>query len=123
MPASLSRFTHYCLRWIAWCRQLVGGHMSLKRQTVWSMAPLLTITVVSLFSLPLLYRYLGGEMFALTGYISTVSGLFGFADLGLGSAVGRYVGIALGKGDQAAAREYWGTGNLLALPLLALVGF
>jgi len=84
---------------------------------------LLVVTFVSLFSLPLFYRYLGVEMFALSGYISTVTGLFGFADLGLGSAVGRYVGIALGKGDPTAAREYWGTGNLLALPLLALVGF
>jgi O-antigen/teichoic acid export membrane protein len=40
-------------------------------------------------------------------------------DLGLGVAVGRYVGVALGKNDLQAVREYWGTGNAIAIPLLA----
>ena len=47
--------------------------------------------------MPLFYRYLGPEMYALWFYVLTFSGLFVFADLGLGSAVGRYMGVALDK--------------------------
>jgi O-antigen/teichoic acid export membrane protein len=93
--------------------------MSLKRQTLWNMAPLIVVTALNLFSVPLFYRYLGPEMYALWFYVITFNGMFGFADLGLGVAVGRYVGVAVGKGDKQAVREYWGTGNLVAVPLLA----
>ena len=96
--------------------------MSLKRQVLWSMTPLIVVSVLNIFSVPLFYRYLGTEMYALWFYVITFTGMFGFADLGLGVAVGRYMGMALGRGDHAAVREYWGTGNAVALPLLALMG-
>jgi len=85
------------------------------------MAPLVVTAAVGFFSMPLFLRYLGDEMYALWGYIATFSGMFGFADLGLGVAVGRYIGVALGRNDQEAVRGYWGTGNLIVLPFLALV--
>ena len=88
---------------------------------MWSMAPLLAVTVLNVFSVRLFYRYLGPEMCALWFYVITFTGMFGFSDLGLGVAVGRYIGVALGKGDATAVREYWGTGNLIAIPLLALM--
>jgi O-antigen/teichoic acid export membrane protein len=100
---------------------LENAAMTLKRQFLWSMAPLAVITVVNVFSVPLFYRYLGADLCALWFYVSTFVGMFGFADLGLGVAVGRYIGVALGKGDHQAVREYWGTGNMIALPLLALM--
>lgn len=93
--------------------------MSVKRQTLWSMGPLLVATVLNLVSIPLLYRYLGANLYALLFYIGTLSGSFGFADLGLGVATGRYVGVELGRSDLEAARSYWGTGNAFAIPLLA----
>src|SRR5438046_2922583 len=96
--------------------------MSMKRQTLWSLAPLLVVSAANVASVPLFYRYLGTDMYALWLYVITFSGMFGFADLGLGVVVGRYIGMALGRGDRAAVREYWGTGNLIALPLLALMG-
>lgn len=96
--------------------------MSLKKQTVWSTLPLITITVVNLVSVPLFYRYLGPEMYALWFYVLTFTGAFGFMDLGLGLAVGRYVGVALGKNDREAVLEYWGTGNAIAIPLLIVMG-
>lgn len=83
---------------------------------------MLVVSVVNIFSVPLFYRGLGAEMYALWLYIITFTGFFGFADLGLGVAVGRYIGVALGRGDGAAVREYWGTGNVIAIPLLALMG-
>jgi len=85
------------------------------------MLPLLVTSMVSFISLPLFLRYLGTEMYALWGYVAVLSGMFGFADMGLGSAVGRYVGVALGRNDPAAMRGYWGTGNMIMLPFLALM--
>jgi len=85
------------------------------------MLPLLAVTVVNLVSVPLFYRYLGAEMYALWFYVLTFTGAFGFMDLGIGVAVGRYMGLALGKGDLEAVREYWGTGNAIVIPLLALM--
>jgi O-antigen/teichoic acid export membrane protein len=96
--------------------------MSLKKQTLWSLAPLLVVTAVNLVSVPLFYRYLGAEMYALWFYVLTFTGAFGFMDLGFGVAVGRYVGVALGRNDFQAVREYWGTGNAIAIPLLAAMG-
>ena len=95
--------------------------MGLRRQTLWSMAPLLVVTVLNLVSVPLFYRFLGPEMYALWFYVLTLTTSFGFADLGLGVAVGRYVGVELGRGDLEAARGYWATGNVVAIPLLALM--
>jgi O-antigen/teichoic acid export membrane protein len=95
--------------------------MSIKRQSVWSLLPLLVTAAVGFFSMPLFLRYLGNDMYALWGYIVTFGGMFGFADLGLGVAVGRYIGVALGKNDHEAVRGYWGTGNVVIIPFLALV--
>jgi O-antigen/teichoic acid export membrane protein len=92
--------------------------MSLKRQTAWSMLPLLCVTAVNFVSVPLFYRYLGAEMCALWFYVLTFMGAFGFMDMGIGVAVGRYLGVALGRGDSKAVREYWGTGNAMVIPLL-----
>lgn len=94
--------------------------MSIKRQSVWNMLPLLVTAAVGFFTMPLFLRYLGNDMYALLGYIATFTGMFGFADLGLGVAVGRYIGVALGKNDREAVRGYWGTGNLIMIPFLAL---
>ena len=96
--------------------------MSIKRQTLWSIAPLFVVSALNIVSVPLFYRYLGPEMYALWFYVLTFTGAFGFMDLGLGVAVGRYVGVALGRSDLQAVREYWGTGNAIAIPLLATMG-
>ena len=93
--------------------------MSVKRQTLWSIAPVMVVTAINIASVPLFYRFLGPVMYALWFYVLTFTGAFGFMDLGLGVAVGRYVGVALGKNDRQAVREYWGTGNSIAIPLLA----
>jgi O-antigen/teichoic acid export membrane protein len=96
--------------------------MSLKKQTLWSIAPLVVVTALNIVSVPLFYRYLGAELYALWFYVLTFTGAFGFMDLGLGVAVGRYIGVALGRSDVQAVREYWGTGNAIAIPLLSVMG-
>src|ERR1700739_1481086 len=85
------------------------------------MAPMLVISVVNVFSVRLFYRYLGPEMYAIWFYVNTLNGSFGFTDLGLGTAVGRYIGVALGAKDRKALEEYWGTSNLLALLVVSVM--
>jgi O-antigen/teichoic acid export membrane protein len=99
--------------------------MSLQKHTLWSVAPLLVATVVNLVSVPRFLDYLGPDMYALWSYVLTFTGAFGFMDLGLGVAVGRYVGVALAREDRAAVTEYWGTGHAMAVPLLVAmaIGF
>ena len=96
--------------------------MSMKKQSLWNMAPLIVSSAVGIFSMPLFYRYLGVHQYFFMQAVALLSGSFGFMDLGFGMAVGRYIGVALGRGDRSAIREYWATGNALALPLLAGMG-
>ena len=70
-----------------------------ERQTLWSLLPILAISAINLISVPLFYRFLGAQMYALWFYVLTFTGAFGFMDLGLGVAVGRYIGVALGRKD------------------------
>ncbi len=58
-------------------------------------------------------------MYALWFYLGTLTGAFGFMDLGIGVAVGRYMGVAIGEGDNQASREYWSTGNIISFFLVA----
>ncbi|NJK90800.1 MAG: oligosaccharide flippase family protein [Blastochloris sp.] len=92
--------------------------MSLRRQTLWSMLPILLTSVISIVSVPIYFRVLGAEMYALWFYVGTLTGAFGFMDLGIGVAVGRYMGVAMGASDDQAVREYWSTGHVIALPFL-----
>jgi O-antigen/teichoic acid export membrane protein len=82
--------------------------MNLKTQTLWSILPLLSVTAINILSVPLFYRYLGSEYYAIWLYVLAFTSAFGFTDLGLGVSVGRFVGVALGKGDTAACRGVLG---------------
>lgn len=95
--------------------------MKLERATAWSLLPILTLSVLSIATVPVYYHSLGTDFYALWFAIQTMTGTFGFMDLGLGVATGRFVGIALGRGDFAGARETWASGNLLNLVLLFLM--
>lgn len=82
------------------------------------MLPILLTSVISIVSVPIYFRVLGTEMYAMWFYVGTLTGAFGFMDLGIGVAVGRYMGVAMGAGDEQAVREYWSTGHVIALPFL-----
>lgn len=85
------------------------------------MLPQLVAAAAGIISLPLYLRYLGYEMNAVWLFVAVLSQMFGFADLGLGMAVGRYVGVALGNKDREALQAYWGTGNAIIIPFLAVM--
>jgi O-antigen/teichoic acid export membrane protein len=91
---------------------------SLRRQTLWSMMPILVTSVVSIVSVPLYFKVLSAQMYAMWFYVGTLTGAFGFMDLGVGVAVGRFIGVAMGRDDQAAVEEYWATGNAIVFPFV-----
>ena len=92
--------------------------MKLEQATAWSLLPILLLTILSLVTVPIYYHSFGPEMYALWFAVQTMTGSFGFMDLGMGVATGRFVGVAIGRGDFAAAREYWASGNLVNLGFL-----
>ena len=80
--------------------------------------PILVTSVISVISVPIYFRVLGDEMYAMWFYVGTMTGAFGFMDLGLGVAVGRFIGVAMGRKDDQAVREYWATGNAIVFPFV-----
>jgi len=52
--------------------------MNIKKQFLWSMLPLLIISVVNLFSVPFFLHYLGKEMYAIWLYVIASTATFGF---------------------------------------------
>jgi O-antigen/teichoic acid export membrane protein len=82
------------------------------------MMPILVTSVVSIVSVPLYFRFLGDEMYAMWFYVGTLTGAFGFMDLGMGVAACRYIGVALGANDEPAASQYWATSHAIVLPMV-----
>ena len=65
---------------------------------------MLVLSVVNIFSMPLFWRWLGTDMYALWSYVIFFTGMFGFADMGLAVAVNDAGGaVRLGAGSVAAA--------------------
>lgn len=96
---------------------------SLRTQTLWSMLPILVTSVVSVVSVPLYFQVLGDEMYAMWFYVGTLTGAFGFMDLGMGVAAGRFIGVAMGRGDQKAVEEYWATSHVIVFPFVLFFAF
>ena len=95
--------------------------MRLEQATAWSLLPILVLSALSVVTVPVYYHSLGSDIYALWLAIQTMTGTFGFMDFGLGVATGRFVGVALGRGDFAAAREYWASGNIINFGFLAIM--
>ena len=93
--------------------------MKLEQATAWSLLPILLLAILSVVTVPIYYHSFGPEMYALWFAVQTMTGSFGFMDLGMGVATGRFVGVAIGRGDLVAAREYWASGNVVNLVFLA----
>lgn len=95
--------------------------MRIEQATAWSLLPVLVLSALSVVTVPVYYHSLGSDMYALWLAIQTMTGTFGFMDFGLGVATGRFVGVALGRGDFTAAREYWASGNIINFGFLAIM--
>ena len=74
---------------------VAGGAIALKAASAGPIADLIG-TETSVTRSVVIMRS-GAELYALWFYVLTFTGAFGFMDLGLGVAVGRYIGVALGR--------------------------
>ncbi len=77
-------------------------------------------TLFNVVSVPLYYRFLGADGYSIWFYVATITASFGFADFGLGTTLTRYIGVALGRNDTAAAAAYWRAGHRVLLAALSL---
>jgi O-antigen/teichoic acid export membrane protein len=89
--------------------------MNIRRQTLWNLGPMIVKTGVSILSVRIFYHGLGAEMYALLLYVYAMTGTFGFMDLGIGNALARYMGMALGEKNQSDLQEFWSVGIRVGL--------
>ena len=75
------------------------------------MVAFVTTTLIQFFMLPFVLGQLGPHEYGLWALVSVVTGYYGLFDLGVGSAVSRFVSRALGKEDLKSASEYLGAGR------------
>lgn len=68
-------------------------------------------SLVQFFMVPFVLGKLGEYDYGLWALVSVVTGYYGLFDLGIGSAVSRFVSRALGKNDLKSAAEYLGAGR------------
>ncbi len=76
--------------------------------------------VVSLFMVPLALGYLGPDRYGMWLTMTSVIGLLGFTDLGIGNGLVNALAEADGRGDRAAANRYISSA-VAALALIAIV--
>jgi O-antigen/teichoic acid export membrane protein len=74
--------------------------------------------MVGFFLTPFVVHSLGDRMYGFWALVGTFIGYYGLLELGLGSAVSRYVGGALGKGDKEECGKLFST----ALQLYVVLG-
>jgi len=75
----------------------------------------------SLVSVPLTLKYLGAERFGMWMTISSMIGMFGFADLGIGNGLLSAISEANGKDDIAAMKRYISSAAVILSGIAALV--
>jgi len=78
------------------------------------------VTIIGLVIMPLVVNHLGDRLYGVWVLVGTVTGYFAFLDLGLSSAVMRFVSQALGRGDKRKADE-WISLALVCFSILALI--
>ena len=77
--------------------------------------------LVAFFLTPFVIHHLGDRMYGLWALIGTFIGYYGLLDLGLASAVSRYISRALGKGDREECGKVFSAALELYLALGAVV--
>ncbi|MGH9453776.1 MAG: lipopolysaccharide biosynthesis protein [Terriglobia bacterium] len=74
---------------------------------------LVSIALVSLLITPFVIHSLGDRMYGIWALLATFVGYYGLLELGLSTAVGRYVAMALGAGDQERCNYIFNTSLVL----------
>ncbi len=77
--------------------------------------------LTSLVSVPLTYRYLGGERYGIWMVLISIIAAMGFADLGIGNGLMNAISEAYGKDDRRLAREHVTSALALMLCIAAFL--
>src|SRR5207247_9417899 len=85
----------------SWARQMITAlrHRPLVRSTLLNLSGQVAPLIVSVLTIPKVFRGLGVERFGFLALILIVAGYFSIFDLGLGRATTRLVAETIGKGD------------------------
>jgi O-antigen/teichoic acid export membrane protein len=76
----------------------------------------------SLVSVPLTYRYLGGERYGIWMVLTSFIAVMAFADLGIGNGVVNAISEAYGRDDRQLAREYVTSAFVLLFAVGSVLG-
>ena len=76
--------------------------------------------IIGLLVMPMVVNYLGDRLYGVWVIVGTITGYFGFLDMGLSKAVMRFVSQSLGKNDQEQA-DNWISIALVCFGLLAAI--
>ncbi|HEG43531.1 MAG TPA: hypothetical protein ENH94_05735, partial [Phycisphaerales bacterium] len=86
--------------------------------------------IVGIMLIPFVIAKLGARLYGVWVIIGTITGYYGLLDLGLSSALGRFVSRYLGRGDKDEANGYitsafyvFCAGGIIAFIVTALVAF
>ena len=83
---------------------------------------LVSTGLVSILLMSFIVRSLGDRMYGLWSLVATLVGYYGLLDLGLSSAVSRYVASALGEGNEEQCNRVFNTAlGLFSLIAMALI--
>ncbi|MBN2183821.1 MAG: polysaccharide biosynthesis protein [Candidatus Krumholzibacteriota bacterium] len=74
---------------------------------------LVTIVIVSFFMMPFVIRALGDRWYGLWIFAASIVGYYGFLDIGLSSAVQRFISQALGTEDDEEVKKIFNTALFL----------
>ena len=78
-----------------------------------NVANLLVTAVVSVLMMPFIVHRLGDRMYGIWALVAAVVGYYGLLELGLSSAIRRYLGASLGAKDENQSRRVFNTALIL----------
>src|SRR5579864_4720643 len=85
----------------------------LARGSALNVANLLVTALVSIMMMPFIVHHLGDRMYGIWALVAGVVGYYGLLELGLGAAIRRYLGAALGAQDVEQSRRVFNTALIL----------
>src|SRR5271165_183840 len=102
--------------------EMIGTGRQLALGSALRVFSLVATALVSLVMMPFVVHSLGDRMYGVWALAATLVGYYGILDLGLSSAVSRYLAAALGAGDQEECNRVFHT-SLRLFVALAIVVF
>jgi len=89
--------------------KLASSGRKLLSGSVLGVGNIIAAAIVSLFLMPFIVHHLGDRVYGFWALAGGFIGYYGLLDLGLSSAVGQYICIAIGRNDSAECRSVFNT--------------